>query len=140
MCLSNYARVAARHGNNKEAMMASIAAGAVLSECVVNTKTIFSFNFEKKGAEMYVDCLQYIIDNMLWDAFVFGIFLGVGTLAQFASQACVFYCSKVFLMNGTITSNKMSLAMNIIMTSSSGISQAVGKKNINNYFLFCYSP
>ena len=139
MCLSNYARVAARHGNNKEAMMANIAAGAVLSECVVNTKTIFSFNFERKGAEMYIDCLQYIIDNMLWDAFVHGIFLGIGTLAQFGSQACVFYCSKVFLMNGTITSNKMALAMNIIMTASSGIAQSVGKIFINILILKFYS-
>ncbi|MCQ2820943.1 MAG: ATP-binding cassette domain-containing protein, partial [archaeon] len=76
---------------------------------------------------MFKDCLQYIIDNMAWDSFVHGFFLGLGSLAQFGSQSCTFYCSKEFLLHGVITSNKMALAMNIIMTSSNGISQAVGQ-------------
>ena len=127
MCFTSYTRVSMRHGNNKESMMCNIAAGSVLSECAVNTKTIFSFNFQDKGLELFMDCLQYIIDNILRDSLINGIFLGIGQLAVFASSSTMFYASKCFLLDGSLSSNDMSLVLNILMTSSSGISQSVGQ-------------
>ena len=38
------------NGINKKAQ---IEAGSFLSECVINTKTIFSFNFNKKAEKKY---------------------------------------------------------------------------------------
>ena len=35
-----------------------IEAGAILSECVINTKTIFSFNFQKESAKLYMEVLN----------------------------------------------------------------------------------
>ena len=93
-CLTAFTRVSMRHDNNKEAMLCNIAAGSVLSECAVNTKTIYSFNFQKKGLEIYMDCLQYILDNFIKDSLINGVFLGIGQFSIFASNSCNFYCCK----------------------------------------------
>ena len=52
-----------------------IEAGAILSECVINTKTIFSFNFQKPAVDMYLGLLltetsDYVKDS-LWKGFFF---------------------------------------------------------------------
>lgn len=36
------------NGSNKFGLKANVEAGGVLSECVTNTKTIYSFNFQKR--------------------------------------------------------------------------------------------
>ena len=50
-----------------------IEAGSVLSECVVNTKTIFSFNFQRPVVEMYLSILfsesRKYISSALWSGF-----------------------------------------------------------------------
>ena len=50
-----------REGNKKM----QIEAGSILSECVVNIKTILSFNFQKKAVEIYSKILQSDEKNYL---------------------------------------------------------------------------
>ena len=126
-CLTAFTRVSMRHDNNKEAMLCNIAAGSVLSECAVNTKTIYSFNFQKKGLEIYMDCLQYILDNFIKDSLINGVFLGIGQFSIFASNSCNFYCCKCWLLDGSLSSNTMANIANILMTTAAGIGQSVGQ-------------
>ena len=43
-----------REGNKK----IKIEAGSILSDCIINTKTIFSFNFQQPALEMYRNILE----------------------------------------------------------------------------------
>ena len=40
-------------GSGKLGVKANVEAGAILLECVTNTKTIYSFNFQKAAVDMY---------------------------------------------------------------------------------------
>ena len=63
-----------------------IEAGAILSECVINTKTIFSFNFQPAAIHMYLDAIEYIRQQFYHDAFISGFFVGLGSFCTFAAK------------------------------------------------------
>jgi ABC-type multidrug transport system fused ATPase/permease subunit len=76
-----------------------IEAGAILSESVINTKTIFSFNFQKPVVDMYLGLLlseaSDYVKNSLWK----GFFLGLGAFSTYACNATVFYAAKEFIID-----------------------------------------
>ena len=47
-------------GSSKKGVKANVEAGGILSECVINTKTIFSFNFQPEAIRMYLDAIEFI--------------------------------------------------------------------------------
>ena len=63
--LAEVVRASIVNGPNKRGFQGNIEAGGILSECVINIKTIFSFNFQK-AALIYI---IYIFSN-----FCLGIF------------------------------------------------------------------
>ena len=113
------------NGSNKFGVKANVEAGGVLSECVTNTKTIYSFNFQKHAVEMYMDILEYCRKQFMRDALISGFLIGLGQFCMFASNATVFSLSKKFILDGDIDSEDMGLAMNIVITSCAGIGQAM---------------
>ena len=113
------------NGSNKFGVKANVEAGGVLSECVTNTKTIYSFNFQKHAVEMYMDILEYCRKQFFRDALISGFFIGLGQFCMFAANATVFALSKKFILDGEIDSEDMGLAMNIVITSAAGIGQAM---------------
>ena len=113
------------NGSNKFGLKANVEAGGVLSECVTNTKTIYSFNFQKKAVEMYMDILEYCRRQFIRDAVVAGFFIGLGQFCMFAANASVFALSKKLILDGDIDSEDMGLALNIVITSCAGVSQAL---------------
>ena len=60
-------RTATRKKDNRT----DIEAGSMLSECVINTKTIFSFNFQKPAVDMYLGLLltesSSYISDCIWN-------------------------------------------------------------------------
>ena len=113
------------NGSNKFGVKANVEAGGVLSECVTNTKTIFSFNFQKKAVEMYMNILEYCRKQFIRDAVISGFLIGLGQFCMFAANASVFALSKKLILDGNINSEDMGLAMNIVITSCAGVSQAL---------------
>ena len=113
------------NGSNKFGLKANVEAGGVLSECVTNTKTIYSFNFQKKAVEMYMDILEYCRRQFIRDAVIAGFFIGLGQFCMFAANASVFALSKKLILDGDIDSEDMGLALNIVITSCAGVSQAL---------------
>ena len=113
------------NGSNKFGIKANVEAGGVLSECVTNTKTIFSFNFQKKAVEMYMNILEYCRKQFIRDAVISGFLIGLGQFCMFAANASVFALSKKLILDGNINSEDMGLAMNIVITSCAGVSQAL---------------
>ena len=114
------------NGSNKFGLKANVEAGGVLSECVTNTKTIYSFNFQQKAVEMYMEILDYCRKQFIRDAVIAGFFIGLGQFCMFAANSCVFALSKKLILDGDIDSEDMGLAMNIVITSCAGVSQALG--------------
>ena len=123
---STVIRRSINNGSNKFGVKANVEAGGVLSECVTNTKTIYSFNFQQHAVEMYMDILEYCHRQFLRDALISGFFIGIGQFCMFAANASVFALSKKYILDGDIDSEDMGLAMNIVITSASGIGQALG--------------
>ena len=102
-----------------------IEAGAVLSECVINTKTIYSFNFQKPAVQMYLKILEAEKKNFLRDSLIQGILLGLGVFCSFASNATVFNYAGYYIRNNSLTYKDMIFVINICSTMSQGLSNGL---------------
>ena len=60
-------------GSGKRGVKANVEAGGILSECVTNTKTIYSYNFQQPAVEMYMNALEYQRRKFLKDAIIAGM-------------------------------------------------------------------
>ena len=77
----------------------NIEAGGILSESVLNTKTIFSFNFQKESVKLYMEILNSEKKTFLRDSILLGILMGFGIFCSFANHSALFYFSKKFFLN-----------------------------------------
>ena len=72
--------------------MSKIESGSFLSECVVNMKTIFSFNFHSKAIKIYEDYLntekKYFLKNSLLQGFWIGLALSLYNFAFGIAYKC----------------------------------------------------
>ena len=103
----------------------NIEAGSILSESVLNTKTIFSFNFQKKSVELYMDILQSETKHFIEDSVLLGILMGFGVFCSFANHAALFYFSKNFFINNTLEYNTMNITIQILILMTSSISNGL---------------
>jgi ATP-binding cassette subfamily B (MDR/TAP) protein 1 len=98
-----------------------IEAGSVLSECVVNTKTIFSFNFQKKAFEIYSNILQSETKSHLINSIMQGFWVGLGLACYDFSYAVVYKCAIIFLRNKTLTFQNLNCVVTNIFNSIDGL-------------------
>ena len=113
-------------GSSRQGVKVNIEAGGVLSECVTNTKTIYSFNFQKKAVQMYMEIIDFLRNQFVRDSMIGGFFIGLGQFCMFAANATVLYAAKKYILKGEIDSEDMGLAMNVVMTAASGVGQGMG--------------
>ena len=136
-------RRALNRGSGKRGVKANVEAGGILSECVTNTKTIYSFNFQQAAVDMYMDVLEYHRRTFLRDSIIAGFFVGLGTFCLFAGQAAVMAMAKHYILKNDIDSEDMALALNIVMTSAGGIGNGLSTlgdlKKANLAFKSIYS-
>ena len=136
-------RRALDRGSGKRGVKANVEAGGILSECVTNTKTIYSFNFQKSAVEMYMGALEYHRRQFIRDSIIAGFFVGLGSFCVFAGNATVMAMAKHYILNREIDSEDMGLAMNIVMTSAGGIGNGLAQlgdlKKANIAFKSIYS-
>ena len=118
--MGNY-RENGREGNKK----IRIEAGSVLSECVINTKTIFSFNFQEPALEMYRNILEQETKAYIKDSIMLGVLIGGGVFILYASHAVVYKCAVKFIRNRTLTFDHMNVVMNTLMSSTDGIADSL---------------
>lgn len=86
-----------RNGGREEDKLINIEAGSVLSECVINTKTIYSFNFQQPAVDMYLNILSQAKTMFFKDSIIRGLLMGVGVFAIYCSNATIFHYSYVFI-------------------------------------------
>ena len=113
-------------GSSRQGVKVNIEAGGVLSECVTNTKTIYSFNFQKKAVEMYMEIIDFLKRQFVRDSLIGGFFVALGQFCMFAGNSTVLYAAKKYILKGEINSEDMGLAMNVVITAANGISQGMG--------------
>ena len=136
--IANIIRRGLMQGASKEAVKANVEAGGILSECVVNTKTIFSFNFQPTAIKMYLEAIEFIRRQFYRDAFISGFFVALGNFATFAANAAVYAGAKKFILDGSLDSEDMAVAMSVVTTCAQGVSNGLGsignlKKSLVSY-------
>ena len=103
----------------------SIEAGAILSESVLNTKTIFSFNFQKQSVKLYMEIINSETKNFLRDSILFGLLMGLGVFCSFMNHSTLFYFSEEFFLNDTLDYKKMNITIQILILMISSLSSGI---------------
>ena len=102
-----------------------IEAGSILSEAVINTKTIFSFNFQKPVVEMYLSLLfsesHKYISSALWS----GFFMGFGAFATYCCCATMIYAAKTYVLNFSLNFNDFLFTIAPLLLMVVGISEGL---------------
>ena len=140
---ANVIRNQTQHKGRDKDKKINVEAGSVLSECVVNTKTIYSFNFQKPAVDMYLGILEEAKTDFTKDSIWNGIFMGIGTFAQFCCNATLFHYSVYFIFKGKLKFEDMNRVMNILIVTASGIGNGLSSvgdaKKASNAFKSLFS-
>lgn len=107
-----YFRKNGKEGNE----LLKVEAGSMLSECVLNSKTIFSFNFQENALQIYESILDKESNSNIKQSLFSGILIGLGTFISFACQATVYKCSFIFMRKQQLTYENMNLALKTLLT------------------------
>ena len=119
--LSNYTKQGGRNSYRD----INIEAGGILSECVINTKTIYSFNFQREAVRMYLKVLDRAKKDFLRDSFFKGLLIGIGIFATFCSKATIYHFASVFIRNETLKFENMTICVALSVTISIGCSNGL---------------
>jgi ATP-binding cassette subfamily B (MDR/TAP) protein 1 len=119
--LSNYTKQGGRDSYRE----INIEAGGILSECVINTKTIYSFNFQKEAVRMYLRVLDQAKKDFLRDSIFKGLLIGIGIFSTFCSKATIYHFASVFIRNETLKFEEMTICVALSVTISIGCSNGL---------------
>ena len=109
-----------------------IEAGNILSESVVNIKTIFSFNFQKRALELYKNILNNERRQFLKSALMQGFCVGVGLATNSLGVGTLFKLAYTLLRNKKITFLQLMRTLYVILNgieSLSAILRNMGDSN-----------
>jgi len=107
----------AQNGRESNKLL-KIEAGNILSESVVNIKTIFSFNFQKRALELYGNILNTEKKQFLKGALMQGFCVGVGLSSDYFGIATMFKLCLHLLKKRSTTFEKL---MNCLYSISNSI-------------------
>ena len=93
-----------------------VEAGSIISECVISTKTIFSFNFQKTAIDIYSSILGKEDGGSLKNGIISGLLFGIGVFITYVTRAVMVECSFLFMKKQTLTFNDMICALNCLLT------------------------
>ena len=119
--ITNYTKQGARDSYRK----INIESGGILSECVLNTKTIFSFNFEKEAVRMYLKVLDLAKKDFLRDSIFRGLLIGIGIFSTFCSKATIYHFASVFIRNESLVFEHMTICVTLSVAISTGCSDGL---------------
>ena len=119
--LSNYTKQGGRDSYRE----INIEAGGILSECVINTKTIYSFNFQKEAVNMYLNVLDRAKKDFLRDSIFKGLLIGIGLFSTFCSKAAIYHFASVFIRNESLKFEEMTICVALSVTISIGCSNGL---------------
>ena len=100
-------------------------AGSILSEAVINTKTIFSFNFQQPVVKMYLALLLSESNRYITGALWSGLFMGIGIFATYSCNATMIYAAKEFILRFTLNFNDFMFTISPLLLMIIGISEGL---------------
>lgn len=98
-------------------------AGSILSESVINTKTIFSYNMQKTVVEMYDANLEKNVDEDFKGSICEGVAYGFSQFATFTVYAIIFFAAGQFIVQGIGMENQFSAIM-VLLFAGFGLGQS----------------
>jgi ATP-binding cassette subfamily B (MDR/TAP) protein 1 len=101
-------------------------AGAILSESVINTKSIFSYNMESKVVHMYREILSAKDSSELKSSIIGGILYGFSQFLIFCVYATMFYAGGQFISDKSqdLDRVRMMRALFCLLFAAFGVGQA----------------
>lgn len=122
LMIGNYIlQVRVQKADSEGSELVEVEAGSILSESVINTKTIFSYNMQDNVVEFYAQILEKLNKNLLKTSMYNGIFYGASQFVIFILYAVLFYAGGKFKSEGTLAFKPMMRAIFIILFSALGI-------------------
>ena len=122
---SNLLVAETKRSGRKSYQKNNIEAGSILSESVLNTKTIFSFNFQKESVKLYMEILNSEKQTFVRDSILLGVLTGFGIFCSFANHSALFYFSKKFFLDKTLSYKDMNVTIQILNLITSGLSNGI---------------
>ena len=109
-----------KFGGNKKNKEVRIEAASYFSECVTNTKTIFSFNFQNNAIEMYRSILEKENKDYIRDSLILSALIGSGDFLSYASNSVAYKCAMKFIRHKTLTFAAMNNVKKTLMSYIEG--------------------
>jgi len=101
-----------------------IEAGSILSESVINTKTIFSYNMQSTVVNLYKEILDRKSKDLVCQSIINGVLFGISQFVVFIIYAVLFYAGGQFMLKGYLTLKSMMSAIFAILMSAFGLGMA----------------
>lgn len=105
-------------------------AGDILSESLINTKTLFIFNVQKKIVKMYTKIIKDGLRSLINQSAITGLADGFEEFINFLSYGLTFYAGGHFILNKTLTYEDMMKCIFSISFFTVGLSSI--QKNLGN--------
>ena len=115
-----------------------IEAGNVLSESVVNIKTIFSFNFQKRALELYSNILNTEKKEFLKAALMQGFCVGVGLATTSLGVGTLFELAFTLLKSKKITFAKLLKTLYVTINGIDSLSSTLRNMGDSNKAKLAY--
>ena len=109
-----------KFGGKRKYKEVRIEACSYFSECVTNTKTVFSFNFQKSAIEMYKSILEKETFDYIKDSLILSALLGAGDFLSYASNSAAYKCAMKFIRHKTLTFAAMNNVKKTLMSYIEG--------------------
>ena len=107
--------------DDKKSIQMGIEGGGILSESIINSKTIFAYNFSKNAVKLYLEKIDYITQRMVRDNLINGFLLGLIDFSKFACDAAIFAATKKFILNDSLDSEDMFIIKSLVLRGYSTI-------------------
>jgi ATP-binding cassette subfamily B (MDR/TAP) protein 1 len=112
-------------GGSAEDETIEMESGSILSESVLNTKTIFSYNMEKNVVDLYAKTLSGFNKTLKKTSAINGLFYAASQFILFAMYATLFYAGgQFFFIEPKMTLQRMMRAILTILFSALGVGVA----------------
>jgi ATP-binding cassette, subfamily B (MDR/TAP), member 1 len=96
-------------------------AGGIVSECIVNTKTIFCYNMQDKVVDLYNKEIHNGEKTISKTSFINGIIYGLSQFFMFVTYSALFLAGGFFMYQGTLEMKNMFRAIFVLILAGFGL-------------------
>jgi ATP-binding cassette subfamily B (MDR/TAP) protein 1 len=116
----NFIRKCSLPGDKRRAQK-TIEAGTLISESLINTKTIFAYNFQRKAIKLYLAANDYLFRRQVLNQFLNGLIVGITLFSNFAKNAALFAATKRYVLNDSMDSDELTVIQSLLNSGFSKI-------------------